>query len=300
MDPERQDPLHHRRRRAASAWPSPCARRATAPTSSIAAKTTEPNPKLPGTIHSAAEEIEAAGGKALPLQADIRDEASVLAAVAQAVEQLRRHRHPRQQRQRDQPDADAGHADEALRPDVRRQRARHLPVHAGLPAAADRIGAGRPQSARADDVAAAVDEAALVRAPRGLHDGQVRHEHVHARPRRRIRSRTASRVNSLWPRTAIATAALQMIPGRRPRALPHAGDPGRRRLPDPDQRREDDHRQLLHRRQAARRARRHRSRSLQRDAGNHRFHPGFLRRLNRVASSQPRQTWAPIFFSASS
>jgi citronellol/citronellal dehydrogenase len=51
----------------------------------IAAKTSEPNPKLPGTIHSAAAEIEAAGGRALPLQADIRDEASVQAAVAAAV-----------------------------------------------------------------------------------------------------------------------------------------------------------------------------------------------------------------------
>jgi citronellol/citronellal dehydrogenase len=51
----------------------------------IAAKTTEANPKLPGTIHSAAAEIEAAGGHALALQTDIRDEASVLAAVEQAV-----------------------------------------------------------------------------------------------------------------------------------------------------------------------------------------------------------------------
>ena len=47
----------------------------------IAAKTTEPNPKLPGTIHSAAEEIRAAGGKALPLAVDIRDEEAVLEAV---------------------------------------------------------------------------------------------------------------------------------------------------------------------------------------------------------------------------
>ena len=52
----------------------------------IAAKTTEANPKLPGTIFSAAAEIEAAGGTALPLQVDIRDEASVVAAVAKAVE----------------------------------------------------------------------------------------------------------------------------------------------------------------------------------------------------------------------
>jgi citronellol/citronellal dehydrogenase len=54
----------------------------------VAAKTTETNPKLPGTIYSAAEAIEAAGGKALPLQCDIRDEASVQAAVAQAAERF--------------------------------------------------------------------------------------------------------------------------------------------------------------------------------------------------------------------
>jgi citronellol/citronellal dehydrogenase len=51
----------------------------------IAAKTAEPNPKLPGTIYSAAEEIEAAGGRALPLQVDIRDEAQVQAAVEKTV-----------------------------------------------------------------------------------------------------------------------------------------------------------------------------------------------------------------------
>ena len=51
----------------------------------IAAKTTEANPKLPGTIYSAAAEVEAAGGQALALQCDIRDEASVAAAVQQAV-----------------------------------------------------------------------------------------------------------------------------------------------------------------------------------------------------------------------
>jgi citronellol/citronellal dehydrogenase len=52
----------------------------------IVAKTTDTNPKLPGTIYSAAAEIEAAGGRALPLAVDIRDEAAVLAAVAKAVE----------------------------------------------------------------------------------------------------------------------------------------------------------------------------------------------------------------------
>ena len=52
----------------------------------IAAKTSDPNPKLPGTIHSAAEEIRAAGGTALPIQCDLRDEAQIAAAVTQAAE----------------------------------------------------------------------------------------------------------------------------------------------------------------------------------------------------------------------
>ncbi|NJN33381.1 MAG: NAD(P)-dependent oxidoreductase [Saprospiraceae bacterium] len=51
----------------------------------IAAKTDTPNPKLPGTIYSAAEEIEAAGGHALPVVCDIRFEESVQEAVNQAV-----------------------------------------------------------------------------------------------------------------------------------------------------------------------------------------------------------------------
>jgi citronellol/citronellal dehydrogenase len=51
----------------------------------VAAKTTARHPKLPGTIHSAAEEIEAAGGKALAVPCDIRDEEQVRAAVAAGV-----------------------------------------------------------------------------------------------------------------------------------------------------------------------------------------------------------------------
>ena len=54
----------------------------------IAAKTAEPHPKLPGTIFSAAKEIEAAGGKALPLQCDIRDENQILKAVDETVERF--------------------------------------------------------------------------------------------------------------------------------------------------------------------------------------------------------------------
>ena len=51
----------------------------------IAAKTSEPHPKLPGTIHTAAEEIRAAGGEALPIQCDIRDESQIEAAISETV-----------------------------------------------------------------------------------------------------------------------------------------------------------------------------------------------------------------------
>lgn len=54
----------------------------------IAAKTATPHPRLPGTIYTAAEEIEAAGGTALPLVVDIRHEEVVTGAVAQAVEKF--------------------------------------------------------------------------------------------------------------------------------------------------------------------------------------------------------------------
>lgn len=50
----------------------------------IAAKTAEVNPKLPGTIYSAAAEIEAAGGVALPIQCDLRDEEQITASIAKA------------------------------------------------------------------------------------------------------------------------------------------------------------------------------------------------------------------------
>jgi citronellol/citronellal dehydrogenase len=52
----------------------------------IGAKTTEPHPKLPGTIYTAAEEIEQAGGRALPIPLDIRDEAAVHAAAQRTAE----------------------------------------------------------------------------------------------------------------------------------------------------------------------------------------------------------------------
>ena len=54
----------------------------------VAAKTSEPHPKLDGTIYTAAEEIEKVGGKALPLVVDIRDENMVNDAIEKTVEKF--------------------------------------------------------------------------------------------------------------------------------------------------------------------------------------------------------------------
>jgi citronellol/citronellal dehydrogenase len=54
----------------------------------LMAKTAEPHPKLPGTVHTAAAEIEQAGGQALPIVGDVRDDAAVERAVAAAVERF--------------------------------------------------------------------------------------------------------------------------------------------------------------------------------------------------------------------
>ena len=54
----------------------------------LIAKTAEPHPKLEGTVYTAAESIEAAGGQALPIVGDIRDEGQVAAAVEQAVDRF--------------------------------------------------------------------------------------------------------------------------------------------------------------------------------------------------------------------
>jgi citronellol/citronellal dehydrogenase len=54
----------------------------------LLAKTTEPNPKLPGTLSTAAEAVEAAGGHALPLRTDIRDDAAIAEAVRATIERF--------------------------------------------------------------------------------------------------------------------------------------------------------------------------------------------------------------------
>ena len=178
----------------------------------IAAKTAETNPKLPGTIHSAAAEIEAAGGHALALQTDIRDEANVLASVEQAVARFGGI------------DILVNNASAiSLTPTdatpMKRfdlmfgvnVRGTYLCTQACLPHLVKAAQAGRnphvlnmspPLSMREHWFAPHV---AYTMAKYGMSECTLGHA-GEFRP-------FGISVNSLWPRTAIATAALQMIPG---------------------------------------------------------------------------------------
>jgi len=178
----------------------------------IVAKTAEPNPKLPGTIYSAAEEIRAAGGQALPLQVDIREEEAVLGAVRQAVltfggiDILVNN-------------ASAISLTDTEHTPMKRYdlmnginaRGTYLCTQACLPELKKAAEAGRnphvlnmspPLSMKTHWFA---PHTAYTMAQYGMsmctlgHAGEFRKYGI--------------AVNSLWPRTAIATAALQMIPG---------------------------------------------------------------------------------------
>ena len=178
----------------------------------IAAKTTEAHPKLPGTIFSGAAEVEAAGGHALPVQCDIRDETSVQEAVAQTVERfgsidiLVNN-------------ASAISLSGTLETPLKRfdlmfgvnVRGTFLCTQACLPHLRKSAVAGRnphvlnmspPLSMREhwfrNHVAYTMAKYGMSECTLG-HAGEFRPFGIG--------------VNSLWPRTAIATAALQMIPG---------------------------------------------------------------------------------------
>lgn len=178
----------------------------------IVAKTTEANPKLPGTIYSAAAEIEAAGGQALAIAGDIRDEASVLAAVAQTVERFGGI------------DILVNNASAiSLTPTpmtpIKRfdlmfgvnVRGTYLCTQACLPELLKSAAAGRnphvlnmspPLSMKPHWFK---NHVAYTMAKYGMSECTLGHA-------AEFRSQGIA-VNSLWPRTAIATAALQMIPG---------------------------------------------------------------------------------------
>jgi citronellol/citronellal dehydrogenase len=193
----------------------------------IAAKTTEPNPKLPGTIYTAAEEIEAAGGHALALAVDIRDEEAVLAVVAKAVQTfggidiLVNN-------------ASAISLTDTEHTPIKRYdlmngvnaRGTYLCTQACLPELKKSAAAGRNPHVLNMSPPLSIKEhwfaphTAYTMAKYGMsmctlgHAGEFRPYGI--------------AVNSLWPRTAIATAALQMIPGvdvnrcRRPEILSDA------------------------------------------------------------------------------
>ena len=178
----------------------------------IAAKTTDPHPKLPGTIFTAAEEIEAAGGKALPIQCDLRDEAQIASAVEKTVAEfggldiLINN-------------ASAINLTPTLQTPAKRfdlmfsvnVRATFLTSQAAIPALKESAKAGRnphilmmspPLSMKSkwfkNHLAYTMAKYGMSMCVLGLAD-ELRRDGIS--------------VNALWPRTAIDTAALQMIPG---------------------------------------------------------------------------------------
>ena len=178
----------------------------------IVAKTADENPKLPGTIHSAAREIEAAGGKALAVQTDIREEASVLAAVEQAVAAFGGI------------DILVNNASAiSLTPTTATPmkrfdlmfgvnvRGTYLCTQACLPHLVKAAQAGRNPHVLNMSPPLSMKEhwfknhTAYTMAKYGMSECTLGHA-GEFRP-------YGIGVNSLWPRTAIATAALQMIPG---------------------------------------------------------------------------------------
>jgi citronellol/citronellal dehydrogenase len=178
----------------------------------IAAKTAETNTKLPGTIYSAAAEIEQAGGRALPVQTDIRDEAAVLAAVQRAVEEFGGIdilvNNASAISLTNTPDTPMKRFDLMFGVNV---RGTYLCTQACLPQLVKSAQAGRnphvlnmspPLSMKThwfqNHVAYTMAKYGMSECTLG-HSGEFKPLGV--------------AVNSLWPRTAIATAALQMIPG---------------------------------------------------------------------------------------
>jgi len=178
----------------------------------IAAKTAETNPKLPGTIFSAAAEIEAAGGKALPVQCDIRDEASVATAVDAAVTRFGGIdilvNNASAISLTNTPATPIKRFDLMFGVNV---RGTFLCTQACLPELIKSAKAGRNPHVLNMSPPLSMKEhwfkghVAYTMAKYGMSECTLGHA-GEFRP-------LGIGVNSLWPRTAIATAALQMIPG---------------------------------------------------------------------------------------
>jgi citronellol/citronellal dehydrogenase len=178
----------------------------------IAAKTTEANPKLPGTIHSAAAEVEAAGGVALAVQTDIRDEMSVLAAVEQAVARFGGIdilvNNASAISLTPTPDTPMKRFDLMFGVNV---RGTYLCTQAVLSQLVMSAQAGRNP------------HVLNMSPPLSMREHWFKHHTAYTMAKYGMSECTLGHagefralgigVNSLWPRTAIATAALQMIPG---------------------------------------------------------------------------------------
>ena len=176
----------------------------------IVAKTAEPHPKLAGTVYTVAAEVEQAGGRALPLPVDIRDEAIVAGAVARAVETfggidiLINN-------------ASAISLTGTLATPVKRYdlmqdvnaRGTYVCSQACLPHLLRRVEPEHP-----DDFSAAQPQPSLVRASRGVHDLQYGMSMCTLGLAAEFADQGVA-VNSLWPRTTIATAAVEAF-------FPHA------------------------------------------------------------------------------
>ena len=178
----------------------------------IVAKTTESNPKLPGTIYSAAAEVESAGGKALALSVDIREEDAVLAAVAKAVENFGGiDILVNNARAISLTDTEATPMKRFDLMNGVNARGTYLCTMACLPALRKSAAAGRNPHVLTMSPPLSMkthwfqNHTAYTMAKYGMsmctlgHAGEFKRHGI--------------AVNSLWPRTAIATAALQMIPG---------------------------------------------------------------------------------------
>jgi citronellol/citronellal dehydrogenase len=193
----------------------------------IAAKTAELNPKLPGTIHSAAAEVVEAGGQALPIQTDIREESSVTAAIEQAVKRFGGIdilvNNASAISLTSTPETPMKRFDLMFGVNV---RGTYLCTQACLAQLLKSAQAGRnphvlnmspPLSMKAHWFK---NHVAYTMAKYGMSECTLGHS-AEFKP-------LGIAVNSLWPRTAIATAALQMIPGidigkcRRPEILADA------------------------------------------------------------------------------